>query len=135
MISYFSESYWIKKVCMIKCDLITPQYFWTKFAKIFISTLENCLIDFILFFAFFCFAFALFWLLFCFYTVSTGLPSPNKSGIPTLPPTGSGTASSPGWATRPTPTVRRKPSNVSTVSMAEGIVRLSQTNAARANWH
>jgi len=66
-------------------------------------------------------------------SVSTGLPSPKKSGIPTLPPTGSGTASSPGWATRPTPTVRRKPSNVSTVSMAEGIVRLSQTNAARAN--
>merc|ERR1712241_375580 len=37
-----------------------------------------------------------------------------------------GTASSPGWASRPTPSVRRKPSNVSTVSMSEDSPRMSR---------
>ena len=64
------------------------------------------------FWAFFRFAF-LFSVLVAFLLLLVTSPGGN------LPPTG---PASPGWASRPTPTVRRKPSNVSTVSMSEGIL-------------
>ena len=58
----------------------------------------------------FIFRFVWFFATFILYVASAGLP-------PASP--GSHLAS-PGWAQRSTPSVRRKPSNVSTVSMSEG---------------
>ena len=67
---------------------------------------------------YFHFCFGLFFLLFSVFVAFLLLLVTLSPGG-NLPPTG---PASPGWASRPTPTVRRKPSNVSTVSMSEGIL-------------